>query len=245
MSVIFKTLSLFFLFVSFSLNATTILIDPGHGGEEDGAVGTLKETTIKEKDLTLEISKKIYDRLQNRGHRVFLTRSMDRTVTLQERANIAEKIKADLFISVHINSSPDMRAKGFETFYLDNHDDIAIKKVEKAENINPGTADGIQQILIDLAVEQTVKTSKPLAFTIHAETKKSLKGKHALLSRGVKPALFYVLALSKRPGVLLEVGFITNSDDLKKMLDPKFQDVYADAVVRGINLYIKTKKRAK
>ncbi len=245
MSNLFKTLFIYFAISCISIHATTILIDPGHGGEEDGAVGSFNNQTIKEKDLTLEISKKIYDRLQSKGHRVFLTRSMDRTVTLQERANIAEKIKADLFISVHINSSADVRAKGFETFYLDNHDDIAIKKVEKAENINPGTADAIQQILIDLAVEQTVKTSKPLAFTIHAEKKKSLKGRNSILSRGVKPALFYVLALSKRPGVLLEVGFITNPEDLKKMIDPKFQDIYADAVVRGINLYIKTKKRVK
>lgn len=245
MSIFLKLVFFYVLTISFSLNAMTILIDPGHGGEEDGAIGVFKNATIKEKDLTLEISKKIYDRLQSQGHRVFLTRSLDRTVTLQERANIAEKIKADLFISVHINSSTDQRAKGFETFYLDNHDDIAVKKVEKTENINPGTEDGIQQILIDLAVEQTVKTSKPLAFQIHAEKKKSLKGRFGLWSRGVKPALFYVLALSKRPGVLLEVGFITNQEDLKKVLDPKFQNVYADAVVRGINAYIKTKKRAK
>ena len=245
MSKFVKFSSIFLFLVNVSIHATTILIDPGHGGEEDGAVGKFKENTIKEKDLTLEFSKKIYDRLQSLGHRVFLTRSLDRTVTLQERANIAEKIKADLFISVHINSSPDYRAKGFETFYLDNHDDIAIKKVEKAENINPGTTDGIQQILIDLAVEQTVKTSKPLAYSIHAEKMKLLKGSHALVSRGVKPALFYVLALSKRPGVLLEVGFITNQDDLKKMLDPRFQDIYASAIVRGINQYLKSKKRVK
>lgn len=244
MSVLIKALIIIFSTLSCSF-ATTILIDPGHGGDEDGAVGAYKESTIKEKDLTLEISKKIYNRLQSKGYRVFLTRSMDRTVTLQERANIAEKIKADLFISVHINSSQDSRAKGFETFYLDNHDDIAIKKVEKAENINSGTADGIQQILIDLAVEQTVKTSKPLAFKIHTEKGKTLRGKYTLPNRGVKPALFYVLALSKRPGVLLEVGFITNQEDLKKMLDPKFQEMYADAVVRGVNAYIKTKKRAK
>jgi N-acetylmuramoyl-L-alanine amidase len=166
-------------------------------------------------------------------------------VTLQERAQIAEKIKADLFISVHINSSTDPRAKGIETFYLDNHDDIAVKKVEKTENINPGTADGIQQILIDLAVEQTVQTSKPLAFLVHAETKKNLKGKLAMVNRGVKPALFYVLALSKRPGILLEAGFMTNDDDLKKIQQPKFQSLYADAVVRGIDQYIRTKKRAK
>lgn len=243
-----KTKFLFsFILIWLSLSplwAMTILIDPGHGGEEDGATREFNGVMVKEKDLTLSISKLIYEKLQKK-HRVFLTRSFDRTVTLQERAQIAEKIKADLFISVHINSSTDPRAKGIETFYLDNHDDIAVKKVEKTENINPGTADGIQQILIDLAVEQTVQTSKPLAFLVHAEAKKNLKGRYAMLNRGVKPALFYVLALSKRPGVLLEAGFMTNDDDLKKIQQEKFQQLYADAVVRGIDQYIRSKKRAK
>ena len=243
-----KSKILFILFFTWvyvaNIFAMTILIDPGHGGEEDGATREINGVLIKEKDLTLSISQLIYEKLQKK-HRVFLTRSLDRTVTLQERAQIAEKIKADLFISVHINSSTDPRAKGIETFYLDNHDDIAVKKVEKTENINPGTADGIQQILIDLAVEQTVQTSKPLAFLVHAETKKNLKGKLAMVNRGVKPALFYVLALSKRPGILLEAGFMTNDDDLKKIQQPKFQSLYADAVVRGIDQYIRTKKRAK
>ncbi len=219
----------------------TILIDPGHGGDEDGAKVEKANITIKEKDLTLIIAKKIYDKLKAK-HRVFLTRSIDRTVTLQERADIAEKIKADLFISVHINSSPDPRAKGFETYYLDNHDDIAVKKVEKTENVNQGSSDGIQQILIDLAVEQTVKTSKPLAYLIHNEKKNKLP-RLGLQSRGVKPALFYVLALSKRPGVLLEAGFITNESDLKKLQDPKFQESYASAVAVGINQYIAQKKK--
>lgn len=243
-----KTKFLFsFILIWLSLSplwAMTILIDPGHGGEEDGATREFNGVMVKEKDLTLSISKLIYEKLQKK-HRVFLTRSFDRTVTLQERAQIAEKIKADLFISVHINSSTDPRAKGIETFYLDNHDDIAVKKVEKTENINPGTADGIQQILIDLAVEQTVQTSKPLAFLVHTEAKKNLKGRYAMLNRGVKPALFYVLALSKRPGVLLEAGFMTNDDDLKKIQQEKFQQLYADAVVRGIDQYIRSKKRAK
>lgn len=227
-----------------NVSAMTILIDPGHGGEEDGAIREINGVVIKEKDLTLSISKLIFEKLQKK-HRVFLTRSLDRTVTLQERAQIAEKIKADLFISVHINSSTDPRAKGIETFYLDNHNDIAVKKVEKTENINPGTADGIQQILIDLVVEQTVQTSKPLAFLVHSEAKKNLKGRFAMINRGVKPALFYVLALSKRPGILLEAGFITNDEDLKKIQQTKFQQLYADAVVRGIDQYIRTKKRAK
>ncbi len=133
-----------FFFICFLLhfsNASgiTILIDPGHGGDEDGAVATTvgenPPRMIKEKDIALDISKKIFEKLKKENYSVFLTRSIDRTVSLAERAAIAEKTKADLFISVHINSSSEAGAVGFETYYLDNHDDVAIKKVEKTENI--------------------------------------------------------------------------------------------------------------
>ena len=231
--------------------ALTILIDPGHGGEEDGAVATTQgeavARVIKEKDIALAISKRIHEILQQKNYSVFLTRSMDRTVTLPERAAIAEKTKADLFISVHINSSPESGAVGFETYYLDNHDDVAIKKVEKTENIQgDGENIVVQQILVDLVVDQTVSTSKPLAMSIHSELKASVGRKYKIPSRGVKPGLFYVLALSKRPGVLLEVGFISTLKERVRMMDPKFQDTYARAVVKGIENYIKARNaRAK
>ncbi len=233
--------------ICFSANALTILIDPGHGGEEDGAVAVTKgETpprTIKEKDLTLAISKKIHDLLKKRKHRVFLTRSVDRTVTLAERAAIAEKTKADLFISVHINSTTEPNVRGFETYYLDNHDDVAIRKVEKTENLEKGQDNSIvQQILIDLVIDQTVKTSKPLAKSIDQELRGALTKKFTMPSRGVRPGLFYVLALSKRPGVLLEVGFLSTLKDRQKLMDEKYQNDYAFAVVRGIENYIKSKK---
>lgn len=237
------------LFMLTRAEALTILIDPGHGGEEDGAVATTQgeavPRTIKEKDIALAISKRIHELLQQKNYSVYLTRSMDRTVTLPERASIAEKTRADLFISVHINSSPESGAVGFETYYLDNHNDVAIKKVEKTENIQgDGENIVVQQILVDLVVDQTVSTSKPLAESIHAELKSDVGRKYKIPSRGVKPGLFYVLALSKRPGVLLEVGFISTQKERVRMMDPKFQDTYARAVVKGIENYIK-KRNAK
>ncbi len=248
---IFKSF-LFFCFFSLiltSAHALTILIDPGHGGEEDGAVavtqGESPPRTIKEKDIALEISKRIHELLRQKNYSVYLTRSLDRTVTLPERAAIAEKTKADLFISVHINSSPESGAVGFETYYLDNHDDVAIKKVEKTENVQAsGDNVVVQQILVDLVVEQTVSTSKPLAESIHSALKQTVGRKYKIPSRGVKPGLFYVLALSKRPGVLLEVGFISTYKERVRMMQPKFQEDYARAVVNGIESYIR-KQQAK
>jgi N-acetylmuramoyl-L-alanine amidase len=237
------------LFMLTRAEALTILIDPGHGGEEDGAVSTTQgeavPRVIKEKDIALSIAKRIHELLQQKNYSVYLTRSIDRTVTLPERAAIAEKTRADLFISVHINSSPEGGAVGFETYYLDNHNDVAIKKVEKTENIqSDGENIVVQQILVDLVVDQTVSTSKPLAESIHSELKSDVGRKYKIPSRGVKPGLFYVLALSKRPGVLLEVGFISTQKERVRMMDPKFQDTYARAVVKGIENYIK-KRNAK
>jgi N-acetylmuramoyl-L-alanine amidase len=240
-----------YFFITLSrADALTILIDPGHGGEDDGAKITTVENghdeLIKEKDIALSISQKIHEKLSAKNYTVFLTRSLDRTVTLPERAAIAEKTKADLFISVHINSSPDSRAIGFETYYLDNHNDVAIKKVEKTENIpRDGDEVIVQQILVDLVVEQTVSTSKPLAANIHSEIKNSVGRKYKIPSRGIKPGLFFVLALSKRPGVLLEVGFLSTKKERMRMMDAKFQNDYANSVVKGIIKFIKMRQKPK
>lgn len=236
------------LLLSLQAQAFTILIDPGHGGDDLGAtsIGRLKTTEVKvlEKDLSLQIATRLYEILSKK-YNVFLTRSVDRTVTLPERAAIAEKVKADLFISVHINSSPASNAVGFETYYLDNNKDVAVKKVERTENIQSKDEEGIQQILVDLVIDQTVNISKPLAMAIHSEVKRTVGSKYRIPSRGIKPGLFYVLALSKRPGVLLEAGFISTAKERVRMQNPKFQEDYANAVARGIDNFVnlKTKKK--
>lgn len=230
----------FFLLISlfiFNANAAVILIDPGHGGEDTGAKSHGKKTVL-EKDLTLDISKKIQKNLQ-KSHTAFLTRSLDRTVTLNERSELADKVKADLFISVHINSGPNPTGHGFETYYLDNHDNVANKKVETVENESFGVQDKlVNQILIDLVIQQTVSQSKQLAQMIHTSIDQNVAGPFKLENRGVKPGLFYVLALSKRPGVLIEVGFLSNKEELAKMMNPKFQEGIAGSIARAIEKYL-------
>lgn len=226
--------------ISTSVHAFTILIDPGHGGEDFGA----QAENVMEKNLSLQFSLKIQEILSKK-YAVFLTRSFDRTVSLPERALIAEKVKADLFISIHINSSPDGNAFGFETYYLDNNHDVAVKKVERTENIQSKDSEIVQQILVDLVIDQTVSISKPLAISIHSEIKRKIGSKYRIPSRGIKPGLFYVLALSKRPGVLLEVGFVSTKKERQRMQNVKFQNDYAKAVADGIDNFIKTKTRSR
>ena len=233
---------LFLFILPFPLLAMTVLLDPGHGGEDKGAKGQYKiasqKKDILEKDLTLDIVKKIKKYL-SKDHRVYLTRSLDRDISLKERAKIAEAVQADLFISVHANSSIQTRAHGHEIYYLDNHKDAVVKKLEEVENKSLKREDPIvEQILMDLIIEKTVETSKILASEIHKNLKQNLRNFH-MKDRGIKPGLFYVLALAKRPAILLEIGFVSRASELKKLDSSSFQESYARAVAKGVASYLK------
>lgn len=232
--------------ISFDSFGFVVLIDPGHGGSEYGAVAIMRKKNskgkyytrkIKEKDLSLKLAKKVKKKLQDH-FTVYLTRSFDRKVSLEARAKMADTVKADLFISIHFNASPESKSSGYETYYLDNHKDKAIKKVEDLENRNlQGEDKLINHILIDLVIAKTVTTSKKLAKSIHNQLNKNIKKRFKLKDREIKPGLFYVLALSKRPGVLIEAGFITNPKEVKKLSSSAYLNAYAKSIASGIIKY--------
>lgn len=235
-----------------SLWAYTVLIDPGHGGEDTGAKTYLLQKsggkTIKipiyEKDIVLNIAQKLHAELQRLRYKSFLTRSLDRYVTLQGRADIADQVQADLFISIHLNSALTNQASGFETYYLDNHTDAAVQKVEEVENrALKGDELIIQQILIDLVVERTAKTSRALSESIHAQIEKGIGKSFRMTDRQTRPGVFYVLALAKRPATLIEAGFLSNQEELRKMLDPKFQDQLARDIARGVDAFMLSRQK--
>ena len=242
---IVKVLTLF-LFTLKPALAFVVLVDPGHGGREVGAKGKLllknsKGKTyaraIYEKDLSLKLAVKV-KKILDEYFTVYLTRSFDRKVSLQDRANMADTVKADLFISIHFNGSTQETSAGFETYYLDNHQDKAIKKVEDIENKDlKGEDKIINQILIDLVIEKTVSSSKKLANLIHGELDEKIGKKFKIKNREVKPGLFYVLALSKRPGVLIEAGFLTNPVEAKKLNSETYLNNYALAISEGVIKY--------
>ena len=235
--IVFLLLTIF----TFPVFSKVVLIDPGHGGDEIGAVGykdSRKRKKVYEKDLSLRLAKKIRNELSK--HTVtYLTRSLDRTVTLQERADLADLIKADLFLSIHFNSSTNSKSHGFELYYLDNNSNAAANKVERAENLNlKGEELIVNQILVDLVVQQTVSHSRQLAAAVHKSVSPVVKA-HKITNRGIKPGLFYVLALSKRPGLLVEVGFVSNQQELKKVSQEKFLDEMARGISDGVLDFIK------
>ncbi len=239
-----KMVLCFFLFMISSASGKVVLIDPGHGGEEIGAVGytdTKRTKKIFEKDLALKMALKIKQEL-SKGTSTYLTRSLDRLVSLQERADLADLVKADLFLSIHFNSSTNTKSHGFEIYYLDNNSNSAAQKVEKSENLNlKGEELIVNQILVDLVVQQTVTHSKQLANQVHEKIKPIIK-KHRIEDRGIKPGLFYVLALSKRPGLLIEVGFVSNPNELNKVKQEKFLSDLSKAISVGVMSFIKTQK---
>ncbi len=243
--MLLKLFLIFSLFISVAdAQGFVVLIDPGHGGKELGAVaklrlknskGKLYKKSIFEKDLTLELAKRVKRHLDKKFS-TYLTRSFDRTVSLEDRAGLADTVKADLFISLHFNSSTDHSSHGFETYYLDNHNDVAIKKVETIENKGlEGENKIINQILIDLAIQKTVPSSKKLARAVHRHVASGpIVKRYKRRDRGMKPGLFYVLALSKRPGVLVEAGFISNEKEVFKLKNKSYLEAYAKAIAKGV-----------
>lgn len=230
----------FLLLISFSIEAKVVLIDPGHGGEEAGAVGYLdqkKSRKVYEKDLSLRLAKKVKEEL-SKTTTTYLTRSLDRAVSLQERADLADMVKADLFLSLHFNSSPNPKGHGFELYYLDNNSNAATAKVERTENLNlKGEELIVNQILIDLVVQQTVSHSRELAAKVREKVSPIVK-RYKVIDRGIKPGLFYVLALSKRPGLLVEAGFVSNPAELKTINQEKYLKELAKGIAAGVQAYL-------
>ena len=220
----------------------TIVIDPGHGGLETGAKGKFG---AEEKDITLAISlglKSVIER--NLAFRVVLTRDTNMDVSLENRASIANNNKADLFISIHTNSSYRKNAQGSETFFLSlNATDEEARRLAYLENssaefeslIEKGNEDEIKMILWDMAQSAYIKQSSQLAELIQKELNLLL----GTTNRGIKQAPFKVLTGVACPAVLAEVAFLSNPEEEKKLLDKTFQNNVAEAIYRGLLSYIK------
>ncbi len=220
-----------------------VVIDPGHGGLESGAKGKFG---TEEKNITLAISLKLKAIIErNLAFRVVLTRDKDIDVSLDSRAAIANNNRADVFISVHTNSSYRKEAKGAETFFLsrDATDEEARRlaylennSAEFDEGIMKDNEDEIQMILWDLAQTAYLKQSSQMAEFIQKE----LNLIQGTANRGIKQAPFKVLTGVACPAVLVEVAFISNPDEEGKLGTEGFQSSVAQAIYRGLANYLKT-----
>ncbi len=214
----------------------TITIDPGHGGRDTGAIGP---NGLQEKDVVLDIGLKLRRLIQERlGIRVVMTRTEDVFVPLEERTAIANRAKADFFISVHVNAAHRTRAQGFETYFLSREpSDSAARASAIRENLSvnlgglrPKEEDALRAILWDMANTLYLKESSELAQILLDELDKILK----VDNRGVKSAPFFVLMGAAMPAVLLEVAFISNPQEEKNLQAEGYKDQVAEALYAGI-----------
>jgi len=215
----------------------TVVIDPGHGGEESGAVGP---SGMLEKDLTLEIARSLRTELRRRlPVKVVLTRDQDALLPLDTRAAIANQNKADLFISIHLNSALGNSARGAETYFLsmEASDSRAAQTAALENSAGDGGEDealyDLQLILWDLAQSYHLAASQRVANLIQEE----LNGALGLRDRGVKQAPFRVLMGAAMPAVLVELGFLSNPDEESKLRDPSYRQALVNAIVRAVSRF--------
>ncbi|GAB1366935.1 MAG TPA: N-acetylmuramoyl-L-alanine amidase [Candidatus Cloacimonas sp.] len=220
----------------------TIVIDPGHGGKDPGAVG--KKLKGQEKEINLAVALKLKQLLEKElGVTALLTRNDDRFVSLQDRTRFANERKADLFVSIHTNASKATASKGLETYYLSTAQTSDARAVEALENdvverFEGGSAakskyDDLDFILSDLSQTEHLESSNSLAISIQQNLIAGTKG----YDRGVKQANFYVLRGAFMPSVLIEMGFISNPDEERLLLNSEYQERLARTIFEGLKRF--------
>lgn len=226
-----------------------VMIDPGHGGDDVGAMGPKEmdrkgsgsSARLLEKNIALELAKLLGEQLKTKGYIVSYTRTTDVTVSLADRAKAANDDGADIFVSLHLNSFTSKNAKGSEVYFLSlGPVDKEMQEIAEAENESDlPDSDGLDMgfltgILDDLAQEAYLHESERMAVYIQTELNR-LAG---IKERGVKQAPFSVLRTAAMPAVLVETAFISNPAEAEKLRNPAFLRSAAQAIAKGIHGYI-------
>ncbi len=215
-----------------------IVIDAGHGGHDTGTIGP---GGITEKQVVLDVALRLGKLLKQRlGADVIFTRDNDTFIPLETRTAIANKAQADLFLSIHANSSPDSSARGVETYYLNFT--TSPDALEVAARENAVSNESIHE-LSDLVKKITLKDKIDESREFAADVQKSLysdleDGNPGLRDRGVKKAPFVVLIGANMPSILAEISFLTNSDDARELQQPAYRQRIAESLYRGVSRYI-------
>ncbi|TWI77407.1 N-acetylmuramoyl-L-alanine amidase [Desulfobotulus alkaliphilus] len=222
-----------------ALGVHRIVIDPGHGGKDPGAIGY--QRGVLEKDINLQISKILADKLRKELNcEVILTRDSDVYLSLEERTRFANQHKADLFLSIHTNAAMNRNAHGIETYFLNlatDEESIAVAARENATSTK--NISDLQTILNDLMQNAKINESSRLASYVQRGMVDSVKPHYSnIRDNGVKQAPFYVLLGAQMPSILIEAGFITNPRECQRLTTPQYQNRIADGIVEGIRRYI-------
>ncbi len=225
------------------LGVRRIVVDPGHGGKDPGAVGF----GLKEKDIVLNVAKKIEKILEEKnGYEVLLTRDSDVSLALEERTAIANTKEADLFLSIHVNAHPEETICGVETFYLNLATHTEAMRVAALENAtSTHNMSEMQDILSELMQNEKINESSQLAEFVQLNMVDGLKKqKFQVKDLGVKQAPFYVLIGAEMPAILAEISFITNPEEAKLMKSEKYLQTLAEQIVAGVLSYAENQRAA-
>ncbi|MFH0781476.1 MAG: N-acetylmuramoyl-L-alanine amidase [Pseudomonadota bacterium] len=220
------------------LGVKKIVLDPGHGGKDPGAMAF----GLKEKDLVLDVAKKLAPVLRKElGCEVVLTRKDDTFISLEERTAIANTNNADLFISLHINAHTSAKVRGLETYYLNlttNADAMRVAARENATSTHQMSE--LQDILSDIMKNSKIDESSRLAQMVHNSILREADklGFTNIKNLGVKQAPFYVLIGAQMPAILIELAFISNEKDLANLKNSEFLDMLTKEIVDGIRAYV-------
>jgi len=217
-----------------------VVIDPGHGGRDPGAIGA-KGT--REKVVTLKIAKALQDIIQRRlGTAVLLTRSSDVFLNLENRVAFANNKKADVFISIHVNSHSVKSIKGLEVYHFGKASDPRALQVAARENGITLAEDTPpwQFIIADKLNDQKIEESQTFAWTTRQSLLRTLKKNYSIKDHGVKTAPFYVLRFTTMPSILTEVAFVSNASEEKRLRSKKYQKKVAEGMYKGIHAYLKS-----
>jgi len=214
-----------------------IVIDAGHGGHDSGTLGA---GGIEEKDVVLDVALRLGRLLHDRlGAEIVYTRSDDTFIPLETRTAIANKAQADLFISVHANSSPDESARGVEVYYLNFTSDPDAMQVASRENaVSTQSVHELSDLVKKIALKDKIDESRELAADVDASLYAGLaKGNTGLRDRGVKKAPFVVLIGANMPSILAEISFVTNEEDAAELQTGAYRERVAESIYKGVAKY--------
>jgi N-acetylmuramoyl-L-alanine amidase len=215
-----------------------IVVDAGHGGHDTGTIGP---NGLEEKDLVLDVALKLGKLLENKlGAEVVYTRDDDTFIPLETRTAIANKEQADLFISIHANSSDDPTARGVETYYLNFTSRTDALEVAARENaVSEKSIHELQDLVKKIALKEKIGESREFASDVQRSLYSGLSAKSPnLRNRGVKKAPFVVLIGANMPSILAEISFVSNPDDAKKLKTNEYRQRIADSLYKGVFKYV-------
>jgi N-acetylmuramoyl-L-alanine amidase len=215
-----------------------IVIDPGHGGHDTGTIGP---NGLEEKDLVLEVGRRLGKLLETRlGAEVVYTRRDDTFIPLETRTAIANQARADLFVSIHANSSHDAAARGVETYYLNFTSSPEALEVAARENaVSEKSIYELQDLVKKIALKEKIEESREFAGDVQASLHSGLAVKSpAIRDRGVKKAPFIVLIGANMPSILAEISFVSNPTDEHRLATSEYRERIAESLYRGIAKYV-------